>query len=98
MQYSNEHPKIELDSRFSDYKLPTGYSLIADNNTHMHEAGYDAMATGYVFAKYLYGLKQYNESREDAAKLRQKAENSKEDKSPSKKGSKKTTENEASTM
>jgi len=49
LKYHHQEPKIEIAEGFDDYKL----AAIDDESVASHEAGYDAMITGYVFFKAL---------------------------------------------
>lgn len=49
LKYHNHEPKVELGPEFQEYQL-VGTD---ENSAASHEAGYDAMVTGYVFFKSL---------------------------------------------
>ncbi len=56
LKYHTSEPKIEIAEGFDDYKL----AALDDESVASHEAGYDAMVTGYVFFKSLGVLNMYN--------------------------------------
>lgn len=49
LKYHNQPPIIKIDENFPDYKFIQG----DEDPQFAHEAGYDALITGYVFFKSL---------------------------------------------
>ena len=51
LKYKDDDPKIELDENFTEYKL--GSPILEGEEFLSHEAGFDALMTGYIFFKSL---------------------------------------------
>jgi len=49
LKYHHQEPKIDIAPGFDDYKLLS----VEEESFASHEAGYDALITGYVFFKSL---------------------------------------------
>ncbi len=49
LKYYNQNPVLTIDENFKEYKFLQG----EEDPLFAHEAGYDAMVTGYVFFKAL---------------------------------------------
>ena len=58
LKYKDNDPKIELDENFTEYKL--GKPMLEGEEFLSHEAGFDALMTGYVFFKSLGILSKEN--------------------------------------